>query len=92
MGKLLIEGINQIGSPLFKEVRGRGLFIGIEIRSDSNVDGKDFAKKLYANGLITKATHDTTCRLTPALVINKSEVEQALEIIAKSTRDLEKYN
>lgn len=47
---------------------------------------------MYANGLITKATHDTTVRLTPALVINKSEVEQALEIIAKSTRDLEKYN
>jgi ornithine--oxo-acid transaminase len=92
MGKLLIEGVKSIGSPLFKEVRGRGLFVGIEIRSDSNVDGKDFAKKMFANGLITKATHDTTVRLTPALVINKSEVEQALEIIAKSTKDLEKYN
>lgn len=92
MGKLLMDGVKSINSPLFKEVRGRGLFIGIEIKDGTHVDGNDFAKKMMAHGLITKATHDTTVRLSPALVINKAEVEQSVEIIAKAAKDLEKLS
>lgn len=75
MGKHLMSGLKSIKSPLFKEVRGRGLFLGIEIKDGVGVDGNDFAKVLFKKGLITKATHDMTCRFSPALVITKSEVE-----------------
>lgn len=89
MGNLLMSGLKKIQSPLFKEVRGRGLFIGVEIKKGTHVDGNDFAKKMLKHGLITKATKDSTVRLTPALVITESEVEQALEKIALATKDLE---
>jgi ornithine--oxo-acid transaminase len=73
-------------------VRGRGLFIGVEVRKGTHVDGNDFAKKMLKHGLITKATKDSTVRLTPALVITKSEVEHSLEMIAKATKDLEQLS
>jgi acetylornithine/succinyldiaminopimelate/putrescine aminotransferase len=46
----------------------------------------------YKHGLLTKATHDHTVRLTPALVINESEVMNAVEIYEKALRDLEAMN
>lgn len=92
MGNHLMSGLKSINSPLFKEIRGRGLFIGVEIKTGTGVDGNDFAKCLFSHGLITKATHDATCRFSPALVINKSEVEQALEIVAAATKDLEQLS
>jgi ornithine--oxo-acid transaminase len=67
---------------LIKEVRGRGLFIGVEIKSGEgiHVDGNHYAKMFFKNGLLTKATHDHTVRLTPPLIINESEVMQIVEI------------
>lgn len=67
-------GLESIDCPLFKEVRGRGLFIGVEVNEDAKVDGNMFAKIIKEHGLLTKATHDSTIRLTPPLVINESEV------------------
>ena len=73
-------------------MRGRGLFQGIEIRHDAKVNGNDLAKILFGNGLLTKSTHDFVVRLTPALVINESEIDNAVEIIAKSMKTLEKLH
>ena len=89
MGKLLMDGLQKINSPVFKEVRGKGLFIGIEVKKEAHVDGNDFAKLMLPHGIITKATKRDTVRLTPALVINKTEVEMAIECIYKATKDLE---
>jgi ornithine--oxo-acid transaminase len=60
MGNLFISELNRIKSPLIKEVRGRGLFVGIEIKKGEgiHVDGNHFAKQFFANGVLTKATHD----------------------------------
>jgi len=69
-------------------VRGRGLFIGVEIKAESKVDGNKFAKLIAKHGLLTKATHDSTIRLTPPLVINESEVDEVVEIVAKASKDL----
>ena len=81
-----------MSSPLIKEVRARGLFCGLEFKHDQQVDGNDFAKILCKNGLLTKATHDSTCRFTPALVVNEDEINQACEIISKSLVELERLN
>lgn len=67
-------------------MRGRGLFVGVELDSKSNVTGSEFAKILVKNGLLTKSTHDMTIRLAPALVINEEEIYEAVEIIKKSTK------
>ena len=80
----------KIKSDLFKEVRGRGLFVGVELKGDLKVDGNDFAKILFKHGLLTKATHDSTIRLAPPLVITSQEVMEAVEIIKAATEELEK--
>lgn len=52
--------LQKIKSPLIKEVRGRGLFVGIEVKAGEGikVNGVHFAKILAKHGLLTKATHD----------------------------------
>ena len=80
-GELLKSELKKIKTDLFKEVRGRGLFVGVELKSDLKVDGNDFAKILCKHGLLTKATHDSTIRLAPPLVITSDEIRQAVGII-----------
>lgn len=92
MGDYLLSRTRGFTSPLIKEVRGRGLFQGIEIKSGLNVDGNDLAKILFKNGLLTKATHDLVVRLSPALVIKQDEIDEAVEILTKSLTELEQLN
>jgi ornithine--oxo-acid transaminase len=70
MGDYLMSNLKKFKSTLIHEVRGRGLFQGIEIKDGLEVDGNDFSKIMFKNGMLTKATHDRTVRLSPALVIN----------------------
>ena len=91
-GDLLKSELLKINSDLFKEVRGRGLFVGVELKSDLAVDGNDFAKILCKHGLLTKATHDSTIRLAPPLVITREEVLESVEIIKRALGDLEQLN
>ncbi len=57
------------------------MFVGLEFHYDLNIDGNYFAKILMKNGLLTKATHDYCIRFSPALVINKGEIDEACSII-----------
>lgn len=60
MGDLFMSELKKIRSPLIKEVRGRGLFIGVEVKKEDGikVDGNHFAKCFFKHGVLTKATHD----------------------------------
>lgn len=88
----MMAGLKSIDCPLFKEIRGRGLFIGVEVNGDAKVDGNKFAKIIAKHGLLTKATHDSTIRLTPPLVITESEVDEVVEIVANASKDLVQLN
>jgi len=94
LGEIFKAELQKIKSPIIKEVRGKGLFIGIEVGSapDIHVNGNHLAKMFCRHGLLTKATRDSTVRLTPPLVINKSEIMNAVEIAHKAIKDLEAYN
>lgn len=74
---------------MVKEVRARGLFIGVEFKTGYHVDGNTLTKIMMKNGLLTKATHDMTVRFTPALVITKPEIDSAMEVIEKSIQEME---
>lgn len=74
MGELLKSELKNLDQSLFCDIRGRGLFVGVEIKADVNVDGNEFAKILAKHGLLTKATHDSTIRLAPPLVITEQEI------------------
>lgn len=92
MGEILQEQLEQIKSPLIKETRGRGLFRAIELVHDSKVKGDDLAYILMKMGLLTKASHDYSLRLAPALIIKEKEVIEAANIIKEGVKELEKLN
>ena len=61
----------------------------MEFKTGHGVDGNDFAKLLFKNGMLTKATHESTVRFTPALVVTNEEIDKALDIIRHSLTELE---
>jgi acetylornithine/N-succinyldiaminopimelate aminotransferase len=67
-----------------KEIRGRGLLIGIQLKSDQT----KFIKKLMDNNLLTIRAAENVVRILPPLNVKKNEVEQALKIIKKVCSEL----
>ncbi|KAK2437943.1 acetylornithine aminotransferase, mitochondrial [Trifolium repens] len=67
-----------------KEVRGRGLFIGVELNSQnlSPVSGFELSEKLKERGVLAKSTHDTIIRFTPPLCISADEIQQGSKALA----------
>ncbi len=68
--------------PVVKEIRGKGLLIGIELHADAG-PAKAFAKKLKAEGLLCKDTVESVLRLAPPLVVETSDLEWASERIGR---------
>ena len=63
-----------------KEVRGRGLFIGIEVK---NGDAMVYCEKLLGLGMLANDSHHHTIRISPPLIINRSEADYILERLEK---------
>ena len=80
LGEFFKNALGDINSNVIKEVRGKGLWIGVVI--DPNfISGKELSKLLLKEGILCKETHETVIRFAPPLIINKEEIEWALEII-----------
>lgn len=80
MGEYLMGRLRRIESPHIKEVRGRGLLIGVELH-DSAGGARRFCEALKEQGLLCKETHETVIRFAPPLVITKEDIDWALERI-----------
>lgn len=88
LGDFFKNALINIKSKVIKEVRGKGLWIGVVI--DPNyVSGKDLSKLLLKEGILCKETHETVIRFAPPLVITKEEIEWALEIITAALTQIE---
>jgi ornithine--oxo-acid transaminase len=81
-GAILKKKIMEIAarSPHVKEVRGRGLFIGIEVK---NGDAMVYCKKLLELGVLANDSHGHTIRISPPLIINDDEIEYLVERLEK---------
>lgn len=79
LGNYFIEKLQEIKNPLIKEVRGRGLFIGVELTGPA----RPYCEQLKELGLLCKETHDTVIRFAPPLVITKEELDWAIERITQ---------
>ncbi|TPG70843.1 ornithine--oxo-acid transaminase [Brevibacillus laterosporus] len=77
LGAYFMEKIKEIKNPHIKDVRGKGLFIGLEL----DIEARPYCEKLKTLGLLCKETHDTTIRFAPPLVISKEELDWAIERI-----------
>lgn len=80
MGSYFMEGLRKIDNPKIKEVRGRGLLIGVEFHDDAG-GARQYCEKLKEAGLLCKETHETIIRFAPPLVIQKQDIDWALERI-----------
>lgn len=79
IGAYFQESLRQLKSPLIKDVRGKGLLIGVEI--DKSVPARSIVMELLKHGVLTKETHGTVIRLAPPLIINKEQVDAAVAAI-----------
>lgn len=71
--------LQSLRSPAIKEVRGKGLWIGVEL----NRLARPFCEALKDEGILCKETHDYVIRLAPPLVITQEQIDWAVERIAK---------
>ncbi len=80
MGDYFLERLKELSHPRIKEVRGKGLFVGVELLPEVG-GARQFCKKLKSNGLLCKETHDHIIRFAPPLVITKEEIDWAMDRI-----------
>ncbi|CAB1085637.1 Ornithine aminotransferase (EC [Olavius algarvensis Delta 1 endosymbiont] len=78
MGAYFLKGLHQIDSGLIKEIRGRGLMIGLELRPEAG-GARRYCERLKDIGILCKDTHNDIIRISPPLVIRKDEIDWALE-------------
>ncbi|WP_138755607.1 ornithine--oxo-acid transaminase [Paenibacillus sinopodophylli] len=79
LGNYFAAKLAAIRNPAIKEVRGRGLFIGLELHTAA----RPYCEQLMTEGLLCKETHDTTIRFAPPLTITEEEIDWALARITR---------
>ena len=79
LGAYFKEKLSQIDHPKIKEVRGRGLFIGVELTEAA----RPYCEQLKEEGLLCKETHETVIRFAPPLVISREDLDWAIEKITR---------
>ena len=89
MGDYLLDELRSIDSPLISEVRGRGLFVGIEI-DPAYGRARAVCEALMARGLLSKETHQTVVRLAPPLIIERAEVNWAVQQIREVISEMDR--
>ena len=78
LGKYFVEKLREIPSRHVKEVRGKGLFIGVELKPEAK-GARRFCETLMKKGILCKETHENVIRFAPPLVIKKEEIDWAVE-------------
>ncbi|MFO7584116.1 MAG: ornithine--oxo-acid transaminase [Anaerolineales bacterium] len=82
LGNYFVERLSEIPSKHVKEVRGRGLLIGVELRPEAG-GARRFCEALKERGILAKETHDNVIRFAPPLVIDKETIDWALTKIGE---------
>jgi len=77
-GAHLLARLSTVKSPLIREVRGRGLFAGIEVVRE-RIHARDVVDRLLARGILSKDTHGTVVRFAPPLTIPREAIDWAVE-------------
>ena len=80
LGEYFVEQLSEIPSPHVKEVRGKGLLIGVELKPEAG-GARRFCVALQDKGILAKETHDNVIRFAPPLVIEKETIDWALPSI-----------
>jgi ornithine--oxo-acid transaminase len=79
LGAYFLAKLRTLKSPVIKEVRGRGLWIGLDLTCAA----RPYCERLMEEGMLCKETHDHVIRLAPPLVITREELDWAVETLAR---------
>ncbi|ATW26784.1 ornithine--oxo-acid transaminase [Candidatus Formimonas warabiya] len=79
LGDFFIQELKKINHPHIKEIRGKGLFVGLEL----SVKARPYCEELKEEGVLCKETHENVIRFAPPLVITREEIIWALERISR---------
>lgn len=85
LGEYFLQQLRSLASAHVKEVRGKGLWIGVELVPEAG-GARRFCEALQKEGLLCKETHVNTIRFAPPLVITKDEIDWAMERVARVLR------
>jgi ornithine aminotransferase len=87
-GSLFMRRLQRISSPLIREIRGRGLLLGMEL-DEEKIRARTFCEHLLRHCILSKETHGTVVRFAPPLIITEDEIDWAVERIHSTVRELE---
>ncbi|MGB9742738.1 MAG: ornithine--oxo-acid transaminase [candidate division WOR-3 bacterium] len=82
LGAYFQHRLKALSSPKVKEIRGRGLFIGVELKPEAGT-ARQYCEQLLNLNILAKDTHQQVIRFAPPLVIKKEEIDWAVERIAQ---------
>jgi ornithine--oxo-acid transaminase len=77
LGAYFLERLTSLSSPSIKEVRGKGLLIGVELKSSAG-GARRFCEALKERGVLCKETHETIIRFAPPLIVDRETIDWAL--------------
>lgn len=83
MGEYFMAELRKIDSPYIKEIRGKGLLVGLEVKEEFG-PARPFCEKLMELGVLCKETHEQTIRFAPALNIDKEDLDWAIDKIREA--------
>jgi len=83
MGHRLQENLKSIKRDWIKYVRGKGLFIAVELHDNEKKTAWDLCLKLMEAGILAKPTHGTKIRFSPPLIIDEKQIADCSEIMKK---------
>ena len=87
-GRYLVEKLRKVRSRRIKEVRGRGLLVGIELRPEAG-GARRYCEEFMKEGLLCKETHENVIRLAPPLIIRDKDINWAMKRIKAVFKRLE---
>ncbi len=87
LGEELLQGLRAIKSPLIREVRGKGLWVGVEINTQK-ISARKVCEKMMELGVLSKEAHDSVIRFAPPLIIERENLHWAIEQFTKAIQFL----
>lgn len=85
MGEYFMSRLRAVNSPHVKEIRGKGLLIGVELNPEAG-GARRFCEALMAKGILAKETHENVIRFAPPLIIDKATIDWAMQRIGEVLR------
>jgi ornithine--oxo-acid transaminase len=89
LGAWLLAELQDLRSPVVRDVRGRGLFVGIEVDA-RYITARPVVDRLLARGILSKDTHGTVVRIAPPLNIPRDDLAWAIDEIRSVFREIER--